>query len=65
MFEYAVLGITAMCLLNIAAHAGAAARNSAAAPLVFRWLPAAVAAGAAAALALGGIAFLLSLAASG
>ena len=62
MLKLAILGFAAMCLLNIAAHA-TAARAPQAAAIVFRWLPAAVVTGAAAALALGGMAFLLSLAA--
>ena len=64
MFKLAILGIAVLCLWNIAAHA-AAARSSEVTAIVFHWLPAAVAAGMAAALALGGAAFLLSLAAAG
>jgi hypothetical protein len=52
-------------VLNVAAHAGVSgSATPSMGAIVFRWLPAAVGAGAAAALALGGLAFLLSLAAS-
>jgi len=61
MLKLAVLGIAVMCLWNVAAHA-AAPRGAQVAAIMFRWLPAAIAAGAATALALGGTAFLLSLA---
>jgi hypothetical protein len=65
MLSYLILGIAVLCLLNVAAHAGVprgAAPSMGA--IVFRWLPAAVGAGAVSALALGGLAFLLSLAAN-
>ena len=63
MLKFAILGLAAMCLLNVAAHAGTAARTRDMAAIICRWLPSAIAAGTAAALALGATAFLLSLAA--
>lgn len=64
MLKYLIPGIAVLCLLNIAAHA-AVPRGTAPSmgAIVFRWFPAAVGAGAVSALALGGLAFLLSLAA--
>ena len=64
MLKYAILGLSVLCLLNLAAHAAVISRGPDIAAIVYRWLPTAVVAGTAAALALGGLAFLLSLAAA-
>ncbi|HEY7840822.1 MAG TPA: hypothetical protein VIC61_04580 [Gammaproteobacteria bacterium] len=64
MLSYVIFGIAVLCVLNVAAHAGAArGATPSMGAIVFRWLPAAIGAGAVFALALGGLAFLLSLAA--
>jgi hypothetical protein len=65
MLSYVIFGIAVLCVLNVAAHAGATRGDAPSmGAIVFRWLPKAVGIGTASAFVLGGLAFLLSLAAN-